>query len=136
MAWLAPSVGYIFVLAAMGITSKLALRTLTWQELLPWAMIAYIIAVTAMVATGTSRFTWGTGAAWAAAAGVLAVGALALLNIALSHGDASKVIPVSAGYPAATLVFSAIFLSEQITLARVSGMALVVVGVIVLSVAR
>jgi transporter family protein len=135
VSWLAPSIGYVFVVAAMGILSKLALRTLTWQELLTWAMVAYVVAVAAMLATGTSHFAGGTGGAWALGAGVCAVGGLALLNIALSHGEASRVIPVSAAYPAATLVLSAIFLSDQITLARVSGMALVVVGVIVLSLA-
>jgi transporter family protein len=136
MAWLAPTIGYVFVLAAMGITSKLALRTLSWQELIPWAMIAYIVTVAAMLPAGQTRFTWGPGTAWAAAAGVAAVAALGLLYTALSHGDASKVIPVSAAYPAVTLVFSALFLSEHISAARVGGMFLVVAGVVVLSAAR
>jgi bacterial/archaeal transporter family protein len=136
MAWLAPTIGYVFVLSAMGITSKLALRTLSWQELIPWAMIAYVVTVAVMLPAGQTRFTWGVGGAWAAAAGVAAVAALALLYTGLSHGDASKVIPVSAAYPAVTLVFSAIFLSEQISLARVGGMLLVVLGVVILSAAR
>jgi uncharacterized membrane protein len=136
MAWLAPTIAYVLTLSGMFITSKLALRTLAWQDLIPWAMIAYVVAVAVSVPTGQMRFTWGTGAAWAAAAGVAAVVSLMLLNTALSHGDASKVIPVSAGYPAVVVVLSAIFLAETITLARVGGMVLVVAGVVVLSVAR
>jgi bacterial/archaeal transporter family protein len=133
MAWLVPTIGYVFVLAAMGITSKYALRTLAWQELIPWAMIAYVVCVAAMLAARQTRITFSGGAGWAAAAGFAAVGSLALLYIALSHGDAGKVVPVSAAYPAVTLAFSVIFLSERLTAGRIGGTVLVVAGVALIS---
>lgn len=67
---------------------------------------------------------------------MLAVGALILLYAALSSGEASKVVPVTAAYPALTLVLSALFLSENVSPARIVGMLLVVSGVVLLTSAR
>src|SRR5260370_33312301 len=41
--WIAPTIGYILVLGAGGVTAKLALRTITWQQLVLWVPIAYIV---------------------------------------------------------------------------------------------
>ena len=76
---------------------------------------------------------WSIDLFWAAASAALAIGALILLYIALNTGEASKVVPISAAYPAVTLVLAAIFLSEAITFARAGGMLLVIAGVIVLT---
>ena len=63
------------------------------------------------------------------------VSSLVLLYIALGNGEASKVVPITAAYPAVTLVGAALFLSEDITAGKVAGMLLVLAGVVVLTVA-
>jgi uncharacterized membrane protein len=136
VSWLAPAIAYVLALGALGVTSKLALETLTWQQLLPWTLLAYGVAVAALVARGETDWGWHAGTGWALASAALAVGSLILLYVALGLGDASKVVPVTAAYPAATVVLAAIFLGEHISPARIVGMLLVIFGVVVLTIAR
>jgi uncharacterized membrane protein len=136
MSWLVPTIGYVFALGALGVTSKLALETLSWQRLLPWTLLAYAVVVGVLLAFGQTDWRWHPGTAWALVTAALAVGSLILLFVALGLGEASKVVPVSAAYPAATVVLSALFLGENISLARVAGTLIVIAGVVVLTVAR
>ena len=136
MSWLAPALGYIAAVAVLGISGKLALRTLSWQDLVPWTAAAYLLTATVLLATGQARIGWGDGTGWAIASAGLAVAALMLLYAALSAGDASQVVPVTAAYPALTLVLAAAFLSEHVSPARIAGTLLVVVGVVLLTAAR
>jgi transporter family protein len=136
MSWLVPALGYVLALGILGVTSKLALRTLTWQELLPWTLLAYGVAVAVLMALGQAGWRWQSGTGWAFASAILAVGSLILLFVALGLGDASKVVPVTAAYPAATVALSAVFLGENVSAVRVVGMLMVIVGVVVLTLAR
>ncbi len=54
------------------------------------------------------------------------------LYTALKSGEASVVIPISATYPLVTLLIAVLFLGESITIAKLIGIVLVVVGVILL----
>jgi uncharacterized membrane protein len=136
VSWLVPAIGYVLALGALGVTSKLALETLNWKQLLPWTLLAYAVAVTVLLAMGQTDLRWHSGSGWAVATAALAVGSLILLFVALGLGEASKVVPVTAAYPAATVVLAALFLGEDISLARVAGMLMVIVGVVVLTVAH
>ncbi len=62
--------------------------------------------------------------------GILAggFGAMFYFN-ALKLGDVSFVVPVAAIYPLVTAILSVIFLNEQITLHRVLGIILIIVGI-------
>lgn len=135
-SWLAPTIAYIVTLGALGVTSKLALRTLSWQELLLWTAVAYAIAAGVVLLVGKGSFHWESNTWWALLSAAIVVSALVLLYLALGNGEASKVIPITAAYPAVTLVLSAIFLFESISVAKVGGMALVLVGVVVLTIAK
>ena len=75
------------------------------------------------------------GGPWALLAAVCVVGALIFFYLALESGEASKLVPISAAYPAVTLVLSAIFLAEDVSLVKVGGLVMVIGGVVVLSVA-
>jgi uncharacterized membrane protein len=130
--WVVPILLYIFVLGASGVTTKLALRTITWQQMVLWVPLVYGAAAVVLAATGTS-FPLGAGGAWAAATAGFAAAALILFFIALAHGDATTVVPVGSAYPLVTLAGAALFLSERITLVRGAGTALVVAGVVLLS---
>ena len=56
-----------------------------------------------------------------------------LFLCALTKGPASQVTPASSAYPIVTVVGSALFLSEKLTLIRGVGTALVVAAVVLLS---
>jgi transporter family protein len=135
-SWLIPALGYIVAVGALGVTSKLALRTLSWQELLLWATVGYVLTTTALLLMGEVGFHWETNSWWALASAVAVNGGLVFLYLALGAGEASKVIPVTAAYPALTLLLSALFLAEHVSAAKVGGMLLVVGGVVVLTISK
>lgn len=130
--WILPTLGYILLLGAGGVTAKLALRTISWQQLVLWVPIVYILCALSLAIAGT-RLPLGAGGGWAAATALCAAASLILLFFALTKGDAGKVIPASSAYPVVTLAGSALFLSEKITIVRGLGTALVVLGVVLLS---
>jgi bacterial/archaeal transporter family protein len=136
MYWLVPTLAYVLALGVLGITSKRALDTMSWSYLLPWTLLAYAIAVAILLALGKTDFRLHAGVGWALASAALAVGSLILLYVALGMGEASKVVPVSAAYPAATLVLAALFLGEHVSPARVAGTLLIIGGVVLLTATR
>lgn len=133
-AWLVPTLAYVVTLGALGVTSKLALRTLDWQELVIWSAGAYLVVAVVLLLTGggihLESNTW-----WAVLSAAIVVTSLILLYVALGNGEASKIVPITAAYPAVTMIGAALFLSESITLAKAGGMVLVLLGVLVLTVA-
>jgi drug/metabolite transporter (DMT)-like permease len=125
--------GYILVLGAAGVTAKLALRTITWEQLVLWVPIAYIVFCVLLVIFERPAFPTGAGGGWAAATAFGAAAALILFFYALTKAPASQVTPATSAYPVVTVIGSALFLAEKITLWRGLGTALVVAGVVLLS---
>jgi uncharacterized membrane protein len=132
-AWVLPTLGYIFLLGAGGVTAKLALRTITWEQLVLWVPVAYIFFSLLLAVFRGTTFPLGVGGGWAAATAFAAATSLILFFYALTKGPASQVTPASSAYPVVTVIGSAIFLGEKITLIRGLGTALIVVGVVLLS---
>jgi transporter family protein len=130
--WFLPTLGYVVLLGLFGVTAKLALRTITWEQLLFWLPFAYLVWIITFVVTRGTKIPLGTGGAWAIATALLGATAVVLLFIGLQEGDASSVIPVSSAYPVVTLLASAVLLSETLTLSRIVGTALVVAGLVLL----
>src|SRR5438874_13243464 len=131
--WILPTIGYILILGAAGVTAKLALRTISWEQLVLWVPIAYIVFSLLLVVFRGTRFPLGVGGGWAAATALGASSALILFFYALTKGPASQVAPATSAYPVVTVIGSALFLSEKITLVRGVGTGLVVAGVVLLS---
>jgi uncharacterized membrane protein len=131
--WVLPTIGYIVILGAGGVTAKLALRTITWEQLVLWVPVAYIFFSALLVTFNGARFPLGVGGAWAAATAFAASSALILFFYALTKGPASQVTPATSAYPVVTVIGSALFLSEKITLIRGVGTGLVIAGVVLLS---
>jgi undecaprenyl phosphate-alpha-L-ara4N flippase subunit ArnE len=131
--WILPALAYIVLLGAGGVTAKLALRTISWQQLVLWVPIAYLVVSAGLMLWGGTRFPLGSGGAWAAATAVCASSALVLFFYALTKGPASQVTPATSAYPVITVIGSALFLAEKVTLIRGVGTALVVLGVVLLS---
>jgi len=130
--WVLPTLLYVLLLGASGVTTKLALRTISWQQVVFWLPIVYASAVVVLAATG-SRFPVGVGSFWALVTALCAAGALILFFYALTKGDAATVVPVSSAYPVVTLVGARLFLAEPITATRGAGTLLVIGGVVLLS---
>jgi transporter family protein len=128
-----PTLAYVVLVGAAGVTTKLALRTISWEQLVLWVPLAYITFSVILIAGRGTRLPLGTGGAWAAATAVGASASLILLFYALTKGAASTVVPASSAYPIVTVVGSALFLSESITVARIAGTGLIVAGVVLLS---
>jgi bacterial/archaeal transporter family protein len=134
-SWLVPTLAYVVTLGALGVTSKLALRTLEWQELVVWSAGAYLLVAVVLLAVGGGSLHFETNTWWAVLSAFIVVSSLILLYIALGNGEASKIVPITAAYPAITLIGAALFLSESVSAAKVGGMLLVLGGVVVLTIA-
>jgi uncharacterized membrane protein len=131
--WIPPTIAYIVILGAAGVTAKLALRTISWEQLVLWVPIAYIVFSAIFVVFDGARFPVGVGGAWAAATAFAASSALILFFYALTKGPASQVTPATSAYPIVTVIGSALFLGEKITLVRGIGTGLVILGVVLLA---
>jgi transporter family protein len=133
LSWLIPTLGYAVTVGLTGISVKYALKTITWQQMLLWVPLAYACWAAVLIVGFGARLPLGVGGAWAALTALFASGGLILLFISLDRGQASVVVPVSSIYPVVTLIASAAFLSESITVPKVIGTVLVVAGVTVIS---
>jgi uncharacterized membrane protein len=131
--WIAPTIGYVVILGIGGVTAKLALKTITWQQLVLWVPVVYVTVAFVLLVFKGVRFPLGVGGAWGALTAVCMASALILFFYALTKGSAGQVVPASSAYPVVTLIASALFLSEKITLTRGLGTALVIAGVAVIS---
>jgi transporter family protein len=132
-AWILPSLVYILFLGALGVTTKLALRHLGWQDVIVWTTIVYIVISGTMLLLGQAKVAVGPGTVAAIASGVLASTALLALYIALGKGEASVVVPFTSVYPVVTLILSALVLAEKITPLRGAGAVVVIIGVAMIS---
>ena len=101
-AWVLPTAGYILAVGVTGITAKLALRTITWEQLVLWVPIAYIVfSAIFVIFKGSAlparcRRRLGRGHRFPASP------ALILFFYALTKGPASQVTPATSAYPVVT----------------------------------
>jgi len=135
-AWLLPSLAYVVILGALGVTSKLAMRSLSWHDLLLWTAVAYALFAAVLLVLGEASFKVDDNFGWAAISALIAPTALVLLYLAVGEGEAGKVFTVTAAYPAFTVVLAALVLSEPITALKVGGLALVLGGVVLISISN
>lgn len=132
---LAAAVSYAVALGALGISIKLALRSVSWPVLIIPTLIFYAVMIAFFVVVGGVRTpkTPGSWIVWVVLAGLLTAGSFPLMNFALERAPASQVIPITAAYPVVTLGLAALVLGEAITGIRVLGVVLVVAGAILVS---
>ena len=133
-AWLAPCLAYIAVAGVFGITAKLALEEMAWQELMLWTTLAYMAISAVMLIGFRARLRLVREARWGALSGVFIIGTFVTLSLALAAGDVTQVIPVAASYPVFTVALAALILRERITPRRLTATGLVIAGVIVVSI--
>jgi uncharacterized membrane protein len=132
--WVLPAIGYILALGVMGITSKIAVQRVGWQELVLWTAAVYVGVATFLIATGQIRTVhWGYGSLMAAVSGGLAASGLILFFIVVKEANVSRAVPFMASYPVVTIILAFLVLSERLTLVQAAGAGLVVAGLVVLS---
>jgi len=116
------------------VAGKLALEEMGWQELLLWTTLAYIAISLVLLVGFRERLRLVPAARWGVLASVFVVATVVTVSLALEKGDASQVLPVSASYPIFTAILAVIVLHERLTPRRMAGTALVIVGVIAVSI--
>ena len=129
------SLAYMASVGALGVTSKVALRHYSWQTLVVWTTVAYGVAVVIVVMSGGRPVLHGDlSGVMLILSGIIPPLSLVLLFLALERSDASVVVPITAAYPLVTIALAALFLGERLSLGRAMGAALVVLGVVLLTI--
>jgi uncharacterized membrane protein len=129
--WVLPSAGYVAVVGALGVLIKLALRDVTWTDLVVSSAIAYVVVAGVLLAAGSATLQGASGPL-ALFVGACAVGGLVLSSVALQHADASRAVPLMSTYPLVTVLLAVVFLAEAVSLAQGFGIVLVIAGVVLL----
>ncbi len=132
--WLAAALLALLLWGAWGVALKYASVGVTWYQLYFYSNLAILAVMLVMLAVfrgslAVSRVNVG----YAFAAGLMGTLGYIFLVIAVQHGRVSIVVPMTAMYPAVTVILSVLLLGENITLRHALGIALALVSVLLLS---
>jgi transporter family protein len=134
MNWLGFSLLALVLWGIWGFLGKAASQHLPSQQVYLLAITGHL-AVTAYLLAGglgaASWQPWGVGAALGAGL-AMAVGLLCFFE-ALARGPATVVVPLTALYPAITVLLSRVILQEALTLRHLAGLALALAAAWLLS---
>jgi bacterial/archaeal transporter family protein len=134
MNWLGFSLLALGLWGVWGFLGKVASQHLPSQAVYLLAISGHLVVGGYLLARGLGPVSWqpwGVGAALGA--GIAMAVALLLFFEALARGPASVVVPLTALYPAVTVVLSRLFLQEALTLRHLAGLALTLAAVWLLS---
>jgi drug/metabolite transporter (DMT)-like permease len=109
-----------------------ALRHVSWTDLIVSSALVYLVVAGALLVTGAAAIE-AAGRPVAIAVGACAVGGLVLSTVALLHADASRAVPFMSTYPLVTVLLAALVLSESVSPAQGLGVGLVIAGVVLLA---
>ena len=130
MTWLLWSLGAIVLWGFWGVVVKHTLSLIDWRLLLTVSLAGYILPLALVWTTlrpGSIAFSWGA-LGWAVLAGLLTQGAIIMFYRALETGRASLVVPITAIYPALTVLLAVLILKESLRPTQVLGVGLAVVA--------
>lgn len=135
MAWFFWSLAVIAVWGTWGLVGKRALDASGWQQVYVFTVPAVAVAVAAILVIGRPGMMAMSGHAMLLALGANAcgVGGTLLFFQALSHGKASVVVPLTALYPALTVVLALLVLGEALSLKQGLGILLAVAAAVLLA---
>ncbi len=134
MHWLGFSLLALGLWGVWGFLGKVATQHLPSQMVYLLAISGHLVVMTYLSAGGIGKVAWQPFAVGTALGSGLAM-AIALLCFyeALGRGPAAVVVPLTALYPAITVLLSAVFLQEALTLRHSIGLALALAAVWLLS---
>jgi transporter family protein len=134
MNWLGSSLVALGLWGVWGFLGKVASQHLPSQVVYLLTISGHLAVAGCILAGGLGPVAWnplGVGAALAA--GIAMAVALLFFFEALAGGPAMVVVPLTALYPAVTVVLSRMFLQEALTLRHLAGLALALAAVWLLS---
>ena len=129
MNWLGFSLLALGLWGVWGFLGKVAAQHLPSPLIYLLAISGHLAVVAYLLGRGIGAVAWepwGMGAALGSGL-AMAVGLLFFYE-ALGRGPAAAVVPLTALYPAVTVVLSRVFLQEALTLRHVTGLALALVA--------
>ena len=134
MNWLIPAMLALVSWGAWGVLSKLALDHYRWHEVMGLSSFVTLLFAAMFHITSRSSFKLDSPGLWITLA-TSVFGSLALVGffVALEIGKASLVVPLTALYPAITVVLSVVFLKEDFTPLKGAGIVLAILAVVLLS---
>jgi transporter family protein len=134
MNWLGFSLLALGLWGVWGFLDKVATQHLPPPVVYLLTISGHLVVVAYLLVGGLGPVTWrpwGVGAALGA--GIAMAVALLFFLEALAGGPATMVVPLTALYPAVTVILCWIFLQEALTLRHLTGLALALAAVWLLS---
>jgi transporter family protein len=134
MHWLGFSFLALGLWGVWGFLGKVAAQNLPSPAVYLLTISGHLVVVVYLLVSGLGPISWqpwGVGAA--VASGIAMAVALLFFLEALARGPALVVVPLTALYPAVTVVLSWVFLREALTLRHLVGIGLALLAVWLLS---
>jgi transporter family protein len=134
MHWLGFSLLALGLWGVWGFLGKVAAQNLPSSVVYLLTISGHLVVVVYLLVSGLGPVSWqpwGVGAA--VVSGIAMAVALLFFLEALARGPAMVVVPLTALYPAVTVVLSGIFLKEALTLRHLVGLVLALAAVWLLS---
>lgn len=126
-----------FLWGIWGFLGKLASESLSAKELVLFSILGYVIVFPALLFVGMKNISFNLankGVLISIAAGLVSAAAYVCYYVAISKGEASRIVTITALYPIITCVLSFVFLHESLTVQKIAGIICAVAGIILLSI--
>ena len=134
--WLQYSLLTVLLWGSMGFLGKLASRSVPTQAMPLMGALGGLLVFPVVLALlhRQLRFDWQDANVWfGLLAGMIGATGTVLFYAAISRGEASRVVVITATYPVLTFLLSLLFLGETMSLQKLIGVALAVAGVCLLA---
>jgi len=132
--WIIYSLLCLLLWGMWGLVLKLAYSGYTWLDVyFISAATSFTLALAVYFLSGGGKVVISRSAALAVLAGVLGGGGYIFFMKALETGKASIVIPLTALYPAVTVILALLLLGEKLSTVQVLGITLAVIAAVLLS---
>lgn len=135
MSWFLWAVAAIIVWGVWGLLNKRALEASGWREVYVFSVPVTALVVAGIMAVGRPDLAAmsRSAMAWALATNAAGVGGTLLFYQALARGKASVVLPLTAMYPALTVILALLILGEAVSLKQGLGILLALIAVFLLA---
>lgn len=136
MSWLTLSLVCLFVYGLWGFFSKFVSAELNAPSLLIYSLLGSSLGIPLYIFSYRESFSFQWQNGWTYL-GILvgvftSLGAFLFFN-AIAQGEASKVVVITSLYPIVTTMLAVFFLNEAVSLSKVVGIILCLVGIVILS---
>lgn len=120
------------IFGVWGMTAKLAVDEGGWKLTFVFAQAASLAVGAVLFAVARPDGLGWTTVRWALLTGILGALGVLFFSIALERAPASRIIPITAMYPAVTVLLSWMLLGERLKPRHVAGVAFALVGLVLL----